>query len=378
MFLAIAFTLALSLGASVPFSFEANHLVIPITIDGTPTYALFDTGAGNVLDRQFAARLGLRQFGHDVAAGAGNGTANATRTIVRSLQFGSFTMRDQEFAVIPLPGALTHGNGFTVGAIVGREILEQYVTRIDYDTQALTFTPAATFRYTGIGISVPLQLRTGQAIVRGSIDGLPASFQIDTGSSASLVLTSPFVDANNLREKYPIAGNVVIGRGIGGYSRADLTRGRRLRVGNFEIDDMVIDLSTDVHGAFASHWVDGNIGNDVLQRVNMTLDYKRHAIYLEPNSRTAVPTPANRVGMYVQNDDRAFFDVVDVLPNGPAYNAGIRAGDRITFVDGMPAREVTENAFWQLMLETAGSMHTFSVVHDGEVSDVSVTLRDTV
>jgi hypothetical protein len=331
-----------------------------------------------VLDPQFAARLGLRQFGHSIASGAGNGTEKATQTIVRSLQFGSITMRDQEFAVIPLPAALTHGNGFTVSAIVGREILERYVTRVDYDSHALAFTPNAGFRYTGVGIAVPLQTGTGQAIVRGSIDGLPASFQIDTGSSASLILTSPFVAANNLRERYPIAGNLVIGRGIGGYSRADLTRGKRLRIGNFEIDDMVVELSTDVHGAFASHWIDGNIGNDVLQRLNMTLDYKRHIVYLEPNSRTAVPTPPNRVGMYVQNDDRAFFDVIDVLPGGPAYDAGIRAGDRITFVDGMPAREVTEDTFWQLMLGAAGTIHTFSVVHDGEVSDVSVMLRDIV
>ncbi|MGH7716484.1 MAG: retropepsin-like aspartic protease, partial [Vulcanimicrobiaceae bacterium] len=140
MFLAIAFTLALSLGASVPFSLEANHLVIPITIDGTPTYALFDTGGGNVLDPLFAARLGLRQHGHGVAFGAGNGSATSRQTLVRSLQFGSITMRDQEFAVIPLPGTLTHGNRVTVSAIVGREILERYVTRIDYDAQTLTFT----------------------------------------------------------------------------------------------------------------------------------------------------------------------------------------------------------------------------------------------
>ena len=287
MFLAIAFTLALSLGTNVRFAFEANHVVIPITIDGTPTYALFDTGGANVLDSQFAARLGLRQFGHAIASGAGNGSAKATQTIVRSLRFGSITMHDQEFAVIPLPGALTHSNGLTISAVVGREILERYVTRIDYDTHTLTFTPSAAFHYARVGIAVPLQTGSGQAIVRGSIDGLPASFQIDTGSSASLILASPFVAANNLRKKYPVAGNVIIGRGIGGYSRAALTHGKRLRIGDFEIDDMVVELSTDVRGAFASRRIDGNIGNAVLQRFNMTLDYQRHVVYLEPNSRTS-------------------------------------------------------------------------------------------
>ena len=370
MFLALAFTLA--------FSLQANHLVIPITIDGTPTYALFDTGGGNAIDPQFARKLGLRERPNGTASGAGEETVKASRTRVSALGFGALTLHDQEFEVLPLPGTLTHGNGVTVSAIVGREILERYVTRIDYDARTLTFTPASDFHYDGSGVAVPLQLGTPEAIVRASIDGLTGSFQIDTGSSASLILTSPFIETNNLRKKYQTAGNLIIGRGIGGYSRADLARGTRLRIGTFEINDMVIDLSTDTAGAFASRWVDGNLGNDVLQRLTMTLDYAHHVVYIEPNLRTDIPTPPNRTGMYVQNDDRAYFDVVDVLANGPAFEAGLRIGDRITSVDGIPARNVTENDFWQLMSGPSGATHVFTVERNGQMSSLSVTLRDIV
>jgi len=370
VFLALAFSLA--------FSLQANHLVIPITIDGTPTYALFDTGGGNTIDPQFARKLGLHVRPSGTASGAGEETVKASRAHVNELGVGSLSLHDQEFTVLPLPGALTHGNGITVNAIVGREILAHYVTRIDYDAHRLTFTLSNDFRYDGSGTAVPLQLGTPEAIVRASIDGVTGSFQIDTGSSASLILTSPFVEANKLREKYQLAGNLIAGRGVGGYSRADLARGKRLRIGTFEIDDMVLDLSTDTAGAFASRWVDGNIGNDVLQRLTMTLDYAHHVVYLEPNSRTNVPTPPNRTGMYVQNDNRAYFDVVDVLRNGPAFEAGLRTGDRITAIDGIPARNITENDFWQLMIGPIGTTHVFSVERNGQTSSLSVTLRDTV
>jgi predicted aspartyl protease len=369
VFLALAFSLA--------FSLQANHLVIPITIDGTPTYALFDTGGGNTLDPQFARKLGLRVQASGTASGAGEETVKASRTHVDALTFGGLTMHDQDFAVLPLPRALTNGNGMTVSAIVGREILARYVTRIDYDAQTLTFTPNSEFQYDGSGARVPLHLGSSEAIVEGSIDGVSGSFQIDTGSSASLILTSPFVAANKLREKYQIAGNMIVGRGIGGYSRADLARGKRLRIGTFQIDDMVLDLSTDNGGAFASHWVDGNIGNDVLQRLTMTLDYAHHVAYFEPNARTNVPTPPNRIGIYVQNDNRTYFDVVDVLASGPAFEAGLRTGDRITAVDGVPARNVTENDFWRLLHDMSGSVHTFTVDRSGQTMTVSVTLRDT-
>ena len=370
MFLALAFSLA--------FSLQANHLVIPITIDGTPTYALFDTGGGNTIDPQFARKLGLRVRPSGTASGAGEETIKASRTHVNALGFGSMTMRDQEFAVLPLPAALTHGNGIIVNAIVGREILARYVTRIDYDAQTLTFTPGNDFHYDGSGVAVPLQLGSSEAIVRASIDGLTGSFQIDTGSSASLILTSPFVDAHKLRSMYQTAGNMIVGRGVGGYSRADLARGKRLRIGTFEIDNMVIDLSTDTAGAFASRWVEGNIGNDVLARLTMTLDYAHHVVYLEPNSRTDVPTPPNRTGMYVQNDDRAYFSVVDVLADGPAFEAGLRTGDRITAIDGIPSRSVTENDFWQLMYGPIGATHVFTIERNGQTSSFSVTLQDIV
>ena len=368
MFLALAFNLA--------FSLLANHLVIPITIDGTPTYALFDTGGANAIDPQFARKLGLHVVPSGTASGAGEATIKASRAHVDTLGFGSLALRDQEFAVLRLPSALTHGNGVAVNAIVGREILERYVTRIDYDARTLTFTSRADFHYDGTGVAVPLQPETQEAIVRASIDGLTGSFQIDTGSSASLILTSPFVDTNNLREKYQTFGNMIVGRGLGGYTRADLARGKRLRIGSFEIDDVVVDLSTDTRGAFASRWIDGNIGNDVLQRFTMTLDYGHHVVYLDPDLRTNVPTPPNRTGMYVQNDARAYFDVVDVLANGPASEAGLRIGDHITAIDGIPARNVTLNDFWQLSCGAPGTTHAFAIDRDGQTSTVSVTLRD--
>ncbi|MBV8424533.1 MAG: aspartyl protease family protein [Candidatus Eremiobacteraeota bacterium] len=370
MFLALAFSLA--------FSLQANHIVIPITIDGKPANALFDTGGGNALDPEFAKRLGLHAVGHGVASGAGEGTVRASHARVTSLSLGEITLRDQDFAVLPMPGALVHGNNVRIDAIVGREVLQKYVTRIDYGSQRLTFMPSADFTYEGSGTAVPLSLTENEAIVRGSIDGLAGSFQIDTGSSASLILTSPFVEAHNLRELYHPAGTMVVGRGVGGYSYGDIARGKQLRLGDFAIDDLIVELSTDKRGAFASRWIEGNVGNDVLQRLTLTLDYAHHMAYFERNPKTAVPTPFNRSGMYVQNDDRKIFDVVSVLVNGPAYDAGLREGDQITAIDGTPAIDVTENAFWQLLRGPPGTRHTFTVLRDGKSSDVSVTLEDVV
>ena len=370
--------LALVLSATLPFTLQANHLVIPITVDGKPAHAIFDTGGGNAIDPQLAKSLGLKERGHTVAAGAGEGTVNASNAHVRTLGFGPFTLQDQTFEVLPLPNALTRGSTIPVDAIVGREILQHYVTKIDYDARTLTFTPAADFTYEGAGTAVPLENSGGAIVVRGSVDGLAARFQIDCGSSASLILSSPFVASNALREKYHTAGNMVIGRGLGGYTRADLTRAKELDIGGFKLEDVALELSTDRRGAFASHRINGNIGNDVLRRMTLTLDVSRKIAYVENDSRTAMPTPPNRAGMYVQNDDRRFFEAVSLLPGGPAYDAGLREGDRITAIDGTPSEKWTLDAVFDLLRGPPGENHDFTVERDGDVTTFSVTLREIV
>lgn len=380
MFLGLVFAVAAATAGAhsttIPFTLEANHVIIAIAVDGKPTHALFDTGSGNAIDARFAKSLKLKERAAGNVAGAGEGTVAAARTFVRSLQFGDITMPDQNFSVIPLPPSITSGNEVRIDALVGREILHRYVTRIDYDARTITFTPVDAFEYAGDGTAVPLQRGTGAAVVRGSIDGLEGSFQIDTGSAASLILTTPFVDAHDLRKLDHPIGNMVVGRGIGGYTRADVALGKHFSVGDITLDDVALELSTDSRGAFASHWIDGNIGNDVLQRVTLTLDEPHHVVYLERNKRTDIPTPPNRAGLYAQNDDRNFFDVVGVLTGGPAYDAGLRAGDHIVAIDGTPALHVTANAFWNLMRGPPGEIHTFTVDRDGSTSTLSVTLRN--
>ena len=215
-------------------------------------------------------------------------------------------------------------------------------------------------------------------LVHGSLDGIDGLFQIDTGSSASLTLTSPFVASHDLRVKYRPAGNIVIGRGVGGYAHADVARASLLTLGAVSIADPVIELATDRRGAFAARGYAANVGNDVLSRFTVTFDYLHRIMYLEKTAASAAPPAYNRAGIYAQNDDRRYFEVVGVLPSGPGATAGLQAGDHITAIDGKPAEAVTANQFWGLLREPAGTTHTLAVDRNGSTSTISLTLRDVV
>jgi hypothetical protein len=72
---------------------------------------------------------------------------------------------------------------------------------IDYDHKTLTLSDAQSFRYTGHGVAVPFFFRGAQPVVDGTIDGIPGTFRIDTGSEASLSLFAPFVKRNALTQR---------------------------------------------------------------------------------------------------------------------------------------------------------------------------------
>jgi hypothetical protein len=270
---------------------------------------------------------------------------------------------------------LTHGgDGVPIEMIVGAEILDRFATRVDYAAHTLSFTPASDFTYRGEGAAVPIRFAGKTPRAEGEIDGIPALLQIDTGSAASMTLTGPFVAGHDLEQKYHPVGNVVIGRGIGGYTRGDLARAKVVRLGDVEVDDPVIELSTDKGGAFASPRYAANLGTDVLSRFALTFDYSRKVMYVEKTPAGLAPPPYNRAGMYAQNDDRAFFVVAGVLPGGPAASAGLQAGDEITAIDGRPASAVSSGEFWTMLRGPVGTTHLLTVRRSGESQARSVTL----
>lgn len=89
-------------------------------------------------------------------------------------------------------------------------------------------------------------------------DGIAGRFEIDVRAPVSM-LFSPFVRQHHIVED----------------------GAHRMTVGRFTVRSAAVRLSGATAGKFASTEVAGLIGNDVLSRFVVTLDYQRRAVYLE-------------------------------------------------------------------------------------------------
>ena len=64
---------------------------------------------------------------------------------------------------------------------------------------------------------------------------------------------------------------------------------KSIELGPYRIDKPLVGLSTTESGALASEDYAGNIGNELLERFTVTLDYERRQVWFEPGAHYADP-----------------------------------------------------------------------------------------
>ncbi|HEU4729913.1 MAG TPA: PDZ domain-containing protein, partial [Kofleriaceae bacterium] len=277
----------------------------------------------------------------------------------RELAVGDVRLAAPVFYVIDLE-ALGDVEGEDIDGLVGFELFERLVVRIDYPGRALTLTRRDGFTPPAGAIVVPFELRERTPIAAGSIDGIPARFTIDTGSRGSLSTTSPFTRANGLEARYRPAFEAIVGWGVGGPSRARPVRFGRVQLGDAVITDVSGELFTGDKGALADPDSSANLGGGILKRFAVTFDYRDRRMYLEP--APGVPRDVyDRSGMFFLRAGDAL-RVASVVPGGPAARAGVAADDRIVAIDGVP---VASQPVWRwrelLSAGEVGARHRLTV-----------------
>lgn len=332
--------------ATIPFKLINNHIYIKVGVNGHPMQFMLDTGGANILTPQAAKKAGIKSKGALEGRGVGKKSVNTGIGKVKQLTLGDkATLRDQPFSVMAMPG---YGNveGTEFDGLTGPPVFRRFVVRIDYAAHTLTFIDSSDFKPTDAGTAVPFTFIGGRIPeVKGSIDGLPGEFEIDTGSRAALSLLAPFAKKHNLASRYRATPATVDGWGVGGSAKSRIARGGTLMIGSVAVHNPIVALSTATKGAFAGKNIAGNIGGEILKHFTVTFDYAHQRMYLKPNKNHGKPMNFDRAGMWINADGKGHFVVKAVLSGGPADKAGLKAGDIINAVNGKPAGKLDLSTF---------------------------------
>jgi Aspartyl protease len=291
---------------NIPFEFEYNQIVLKVRVnDSTPLKFMFDTGAGaSVLSAGGAAGLHLKRVDTVNATGVGGQVTGYLVTGI-SLSVAGARVLNQRLAVLPLDSLPCEMKD--IGGIIGYDFIKEFVVEINYEARTISLFEPLSYQYNGRGDVVPIIL-TNTPRVRARV-GMPGGtsleglFEIDTGSDGALWINSPFVKKHGLIQSLKTqlqSSNT----GIGGETESVEVRLSSLGLGRFVISNPLVSLSQDTAGSLALEDNDGPLGNEILQRFKVILDYSRRRMVLEQNAQLSDPFEDDMSGIILNSEGK--------------------------------------------------------------------------
>jgi predicted aspartyl protease len=364
---------------TVPFRLLNNHVYVQAKVNGKgPFTFIVDTGGHTLLSHKLVREVGLKVVGAAVTSGAGEGHEKTGFVHFDEIAIGGARLTDQDgFATEIYDPSI---EGIPVDGMIGFEIVRRLVTTIDYGAKTLTFTEPSAFRPSpALGTAVPFLFYDHLPNVRGSVLGMPAQFDIDTGSRSEIDFTSPFVNASNLRAKFSRGISAVTGWGVGGSVRGYVVRLPKLSLGGVPVTNIVAGLSESKAGSMSDPAFQGNIGSGLLKRFVVTFDYAHQIMYLK---RIAPPPQDigtfNKSGLWINAKDGGYA-ITDVAKGSAGADAALSVGDVITAIDGKPVlAERLSDARRLFRTLPAGTKVKLKVRRGVQTRDVTLILKDQI
>jgi len=367
---------------TVPIRLVGNAVLIPVTLgDSAVFWVTLDTGMP--ADRSVmlwdspsldALGLGLAVDTTIRIAGAG-GTGQAFTPRVAlgiSIGVGDLSIRDIEVHTLPQRGAPYKRDD----GVIGRMLLANFVTELDFDRLQMRLYRPGTFQASDGWSEVPVTFKMGNPILQAAVvidkdSSLPVQLVVDLGAAHTLSL---FTEADpRIHVPQPNIATT-LGWGISGPVLGQIARISSLLLGDHQLDHVICTFPQNGHqdlaGTKGRH---GNLGCGALARFNLVFDYAGSRLLLKPNRSFGDPFEQEMAGLALKDDGDAF-TVTEVLPNSPAAEAGISAGDRIVAVNDRPAAQI---GYLNLrkMLKQPGKELAIGVERDGQRMNFRITLR---
>lgn len=294
---------------------------------------VFDTGSGGIsLDSLTVQYLGLKKelsdktirgiAGIKLVAFAYNHTLKLPGLAVDRLDFH---INDYEL--------LTSVYGIKIDGIIGFSFLRRFIVNLDYDKQVMEVYSPGRFRYPKGGYmlrpdfsTLPLQMATieDERVIN-------ARFIFDTGAGLTFLLSREFVEDSVVfrrkRKFYPTQAE-----GLGGKKMMDITIAKEIKLGPYKFRNVPIHIFDDEHNVTSYPLLGGLVGNDVMRRFNVILNYPDRCIYIKPNNhfQESFDYSYTGLGIYLINGE---IRVIDIIKGSPGDKAGFQPGDIIFSVE---------------------------------------------
>lgn len=313
---------------------------------------IFDTGCGGIsLDSLTAQRLHLVPHPSSAYIRGIAGMRREELLDAMQLHFGPVTL-DSVTVQVNNYDILSSVYGEKVDGILGYTFFSRYLVRVDYDNSRIDIYTKGPVTYPKGGYLLRPRL-AGLPMTEGRLNDardISSRFYFDTGAGLCLLFSSEFTTDSAVfgpKRKRPVRTE---GAGLGGKKEMQLTTLKNFSIGPFRFRQIPTYVFDDSYDVTNYPQLGGLIGNDLLRRFNLILNYSKSEIYLTPNESFHQPFDYSYTGLTIALIGGKIV-VTDVMKDSPAAKAGFREGDVVLMVNGDGRQDVQ---VYQGLLRTIG------------------------
>lgn len=375
----------------IPFEYANNFIILSVRFGGVlPLKFIFDTGAEHTIitKREVTDLLGVRYEREFKVAGSDLKSV-LTAYLVRRVPFeipGKVYSEGEDILVLQedylrfeeFTGILVHG-------ILSANAFSRFIIQINYDRQIITLHDRKWFQLKERGYtSIPVEVARNKMYVHTTLHptaevATSVKLLIDTGAGMPLLMYS---NSHPLVRPPERVIPTSIGLGLGGFLQGFTGRVHQLELGELTQTGVITyfqELDTAQNLEYLNQR-DGLIGNAILHRFHVILDYHNSQIWLKPARHFHEKFTYDRSGMVVlaHGPRLSDFIVQYVLDNSPAAEADIRPGDQIVRIGSTPAHFYTLTDVMNILQRKPGKKIRLTIQRGEERLKKAIVLRDLI
>lgn len=337
---------------------------------------ILDTGSGGIsLDSVTCERLGLKVQSSDRFIRGIGGIKRLFFSSNNRLKFPGLEIDSLDFHISNY-NFISSVYGVEIDGIIGYSFLKRYIIQVNYDSMKLFVYTPGRFDY-GRGGELLNPVIRNIPIIAAPLknrDLYNTRYFFDMGAGLCLMLSNRFagdscVFCSSSQRKHKFIKTKA--QGIIGEITMTQTVVQGYQVGRYYFRNVPTYLFDDVSNVTAYPELGGLVGNDLLRRFNVTLNYPENQIYLVPNSHFNEPFDYSYTGLVMYFID-GHITITDINKDSPAEKAGLQPGDIVMAVDHDFSNNIQQ---YRELLKATGSRVDLIILRDGELKQVKLQIK---
>lgn len=324
-------------GGTLPVRCHGGLAFAEVSIDGrAPRPFLLDTGASvMIVSARAADEIGLPRVPLDDGGGDGTMSLNAAQGMtaqsrevvpVGEARAGPLVLRRID-AVVLRTDVLDGAMGVPVDGVLPAGAFREMLLTFDFPAQTVTVGPGELDPTLADVVALgPEPLPS----ITFDLAGAKFLALLDTGSTEYLSIPESVAASAPFRSPPVETGKFATAAGTAARHQGRL--GVPMTLAGHRLSDPIVSLQPTERGG---------VGVELMQHFRVTFDLTHDRVRFERSSGDPLRSPPVRgigAGFFRRDGDPT---VAYVLDDSPAARAGLRAGDRVETIEGLPARQMS-------------------------------------